>query len=228
MSIHVFLPCRKGSERIPNKNTKDFSGIKGGLLKIKLDQLINTHGVDSIIVSSNDAVVLEFADKYHDSRIRIDERPEHLGSSTTSTDDLIKYVPSIIPSGHVLWTHVTSPFFDACDYDDIIKCYHEGLSNGFDSLMTVKELRGFIWNKTRAISYDRDFEKWPRTQTIEPLYEINSAVFLNGIDQYKSMSDRIGLKPIMYISDGIKSMDIDWPDDFLFAEFMWQQKGRHE
>lgn len=33
MSVHVFLPCRKGSERIPNKNTKDFAGVKGGLLK---------------------------------------------------------------------------------------------------------------------------------------------------------------------------------------------------
>ena len=36
----IFLPCRLGSERIPQKNTKDFAGIKGGLLKVKLNTLL--------------------------------------------------------------------------------------------------------------------------------------------------------------------------------------------
>ena len=33
--ITAFLPCRKGSQRIPDKNVKPFAGIEGGLLKIK-------------------------------------------------------------------------------------------------------------------------------------------------------------------------------------------------
>lgn len=227
MSIHVFLPCRKGSERIPNKNIKDFSGIKGGLLKIKLEQLLNVSTLDSIVVSSNDEKVLDFAFKYcTDSRVRIDERPDYLGESGTSTDDLIKYVPTIIPTGHILWTHVTSPFLNELGYEAIIRQYYQALSNGYDSLMTVKELRGFIWNKSAPISYDRNAEKWPRTQTIEPLYEIDSAVFLNSAEQYISMNDRIGLKPSMYIQDAESSIDIDWPEDFLFAELYWKAKGK--
>ena len=221
MSMHVFLPCRKGSERIPNKNTKDFAGVKGGLLKIKLDQLINVSAVESITVSSNDYMVLDFANKYNDSRIRIDERPEHLGNSSTSTDDLIKYVPTIIPEGHVLWTHVTSPFLNEIGYESIIKRYYQDLKNGYDSLMTVKELRGFIWNKDQPISYNRNIEKWPRTQTIESLYEVDSAVFVNSVDQYRAMSDRIGSKPSMYIQDVKSSIDIDWPEDFSYAESVW-------
>ncbi len=226
MSVHVFLPCRKGSERIPNKNTKDFAGVKGGLLKIKLDQLINITHLDSIVVSSNDDFVLDFASTYKDSRIRIDERPEHLGASSTSTDDLIRYVPSIITTGHVLWTHVTSPFLDESGYSAIIKQYNQALTEGYDSLMTVKELRGFIWNKDKPISYDRNIEKWPRTQTIEPLYEIDSSVFLNSVENYKKLNDRIGLKPSMYIQDAESSIDIDWPEDFTFAESMWLQKNK--
>ena len=39
-SINAFLPMRAGSERVPKKNTKTFSGIQGGLCRIKLEQLI--------------------------------------------------------------------------------------------------------------------------------------------------------------------------------------------
>ncbi|MGI9946638.1 cytidylyltransferase domain-containing protein [Vibrio hyugaensis] len=226
MSINIFLPCRKGSERIPNKNTKDFAGVKGGLLKIKLEQLIKVSTVESIVVSSNDDVVLDFAEKYADSRIKIDERPDYLGSSSTSTDDLIEYVPTIIPDGHILWTHVTSPFLNESGYEAIINRYFQALSEGYDSLMTVKELRGFIWNKNGPISYDRKIEKWPRTQTIEPLYEIDSSVFINSVEQYRTMNDRVGLRPSMYVQDAESSIDIDWPEDFIFAEEMWKRKHK--
>ena len=228
MLMTVFLPCRRGSERIPNKNTKDFAGVKGGLLKIKLDQLTRLSTVDSIVVSSNDEIVLDFATTYTDSRIFIDERPEHLGSSSTSTDELIKYVPSIITTGHVLWTHVTSPFLDEFGYEAIIQQYIEALTQGFDSLMTVKELKGFIWNKDKPLSYDRNIEKWPRTQSIQPLYEIDSSVFLSSIEQYISLNDRIGLKPSKFIQDAESSIDIDCPHDFTYAESTWKAKLARE
>ncbi|HAS8557963.1 TPA: acylneuraminate cytidylyltransferase family protein [Vibrio vulnificus] len=221
MTISVFLPCRKGSERIPNKNTKDFGGVKGGLLKIKLDQLLKVKRVEEIHVSSNDEVVLDFASTYKNSKIIIDERPDFLGKSNTRTDELIEYVPKIISSGHVLWTHVTSPFINENGYDAIISKYLSAVNEGYDSLMTVKELRGFIWNKNTSLSYDRKVEKWPRTQTIEPLYEIDSSVFMNSVDQYIKFKDRIGMNPFMYVQNFESSIDIDWPEDFLLAEKLW-------
>ncbi|TON32706.1 acylneuraminate cytidylyltransferase, partial [Vibrio parahaemolyticus] len=40
---------------------------------------------------------------------------------------------------------------------------------------------------------------------------------------YKKLDDRIGLKPSMYIQDAESSIDIDWPEDFTFAEVMWKK-----
>lgn len=54
----VFLPCRKGSQRVPNKNTRSFAGIEGGLLRIKLEQLLACKKIDKIYLSSDDEVVL--------------------------------------------------------------------------------------------------------------------------------------------------------------------------
>ena len=222
--ISAFLPCRKGSQRIPDKNIKDFAGIKGGLLKIKLDQLIQCSVLDRIIVSSNDERVLDFASKYEDSRIKVDDRPDHLGSSDTTTDALIKYVPSLISEGDVLWTHVTSPFLDESDYLKMIDCFKEKKAQGFDSLMTAIKLQGFIWDAQKAISYDRNLLKWPMTQNIEPWYELDSGVFIAPIDCYKRLSDRIGERPYIYEQAKLKSIDIDWPDDFLLAETIWKSK----
>lgn len=219
--ITAFLPCRLGSQRVPHKNIKDFAGVKGGLLKIKLDQLCQTREIDSIVVSSNDPRILDFSAKYNDSRLIIDERPDYLGSNTTTTDELIKYVPSVIAEGHVLWTHVTSPFLNENDYKKIIKNYFEALKNGHDSLMTVLKLQGFIWDKSKPISYERANLKWPMTQNIKPLYEVDSGVFLSTIDNYKLWNDRIGHCPFLLEQNKAKSIDIDWPEDFLLAEKLW-------
>lgn len=222
--ITAFLPCRKGSQRIPDKNIKPFSGIEGGLLKIKIDQLLQCKKIDRIVLSSNDERILEYAESLNEPNIVIDHRPDHLGSSSTTTDSLINYVPSLIDEGHILWTHVTSPFMDNHDYDALIDAYFKGLDNGYDSLMTVLKLQGFIWNKEGPLSYQRDELKWPMTQNIEPLYEVDSGAFISSIENYKTYQDRIGKKPVLFEQEKIKSVDIDWPEDFTFAEELWKRK----
>lgn len=224
MKISVFLPCRAGSERVPHKNTRTFAGTEGGLLKIKLQQLIACNVIDTIVLSTNDEEVIQLAKTLSSDKIKIDRRPEHLATSSTSTDDLVKYVPSIISEGAVLWTHVTSPFIDGKIYEEAINTYKEVLSKGEnDSLMSVTALRTFIWNKEGAVNYDRNKEKWPRTQTIEPLYEINSGIFLADIDIYKNLQDRIGKKPFLFENNDIDSFDIDWEEDFFIAEAIYKK-----
>lgn len=224
MKITAFLPCRAGSERVPHKNTRTFAGVEGGLLQIKLQQLIACNAIDVIVLSTNDDEVIQLAETLSNNKIKIDRRPEHLATSRTSTDDLVKYVPTIIHQEAVLWTHVTSPFIDDKIYEEAIKTYKDALAKGeHDSLMSVTALRTFIWNKKGAINYDRSKEKWPRTQTIEPLYEINSGIFLADIDIYKNLQDRIGKKPFLFENNDIDSFDIDWEEDFFIAEAIYKK-----
>ena len=219
-NVNVFLPMRAGSERVPNKNTKPFSGVQGGLCKIKLEQLINCNLIDTILVSTNDPEVVKIANKFNSKKIRVLIRPDELASSRTSTDDLIKYVPEVMPDGHILWTHVTSPFITSEIYDQIIEKYLEKLED-FDSLMTVTKLQKFIWKDSKPVNYNRNFEKWPKTQTIEPLWEVNSGIFLTKKYIYQSNNDRIGDKPYLFeLSDDI-AFDIDWLPDYKIAEALY-------
>jgi CMP-N-acetylneuraminic acid synthetase len=220
--IVAFLPMRKGSQRIKNKNIKDFADVKGGLTFIKISQLLKSTKIDKIIVSTNDDEVKNIALSFKNSKIVLDDRPEQLASSTTSTDDLINYLPSIIDSGIILWTHVTSPFVTENIYDKMIEKYLEKVNEN-DSLMSVTKIQKFLWNKDRPINYDKSKEKWPRTQTIEPVYEINSGAFISEIEVYKSLNDRIGNKPYLYELSDKEAFDIDWNDDFDIAEVLWSK-----
>ena len=227
MKITAFLPCRKGSERVLKKNTRPFAGRINGLLEIKLTQLLAVEELDEIVVSSNDPEVLEYAEGLTSARVRTHHRENSLGSSATSTDALVGHALALIPDGHILWTHVTSPFFGSRQYTDCLRSYRDGLAKGFDSLMTVTELHSFLWNLQGPVNYDRNLEKWPRTQTLAPLFEVNSAVFLYSAYGYAHTNDRIGKAPLLHPTSRIEGLDIDWPADFEVAQAMLDRGIAH-
>lgn len=221
--IAFFLPTRKGSERVKNKNTRPFAGIEGGLVENKIRQLLATKHIDEILFSSNDETCMEVASKYQsDSRLRIIPRPEQLCLSSTNLQDLICYVPTITDADHILWGHVTTPLAGAEVYDAAIEKYLSELHNGYDSLVSVKELKNFLLNKDGRLVNNTTNLPWPRTQDLEPLYEINHAVFLAKREVYTEQKNRLGTKPLLYTMDEIHSKDIDWEEDFKIAEMMYK------
>ena len=61
--VAFFLPARKGSQRVKNKNTRPFAGIEGGLLANKLEQLLAAERIDVIVLSTNDEECLSIGRK---------------------------------------------------------------------------------------------------------------------------------------------------------------------
>lgn len=221
--IAFFLPTRKGSERVKSKNTRPFAGIEGGLVENKIKQLLATKHIDEILFSSNDEMCIAIAEKYaSDSRLRIIPRPNELCLSTTNLQDLICYVPTITNADHILWGHVTTPLVEAKVYDTAIEQYLSKITKGYDSLVSVKELKNFLLNQEGKLVNNTTDIPWPRTQDLEPLYEINHAIFLVKRSVYTEQKNRIGQKPLLYIMDEIHSKDIDWEEDFKIAEIMYK------
>ena len=221
--ITFFLQTRKGSERVKSKNTRPFAGIEGGLVENKIKQLLATKHIDEILFSSNDEMCIAIAEKYaSDSRLRIIPRPNELCLSTTNLQDLICYVPTITNADHILWGHVTTPLVEAKVYDTAIEQYLSKITKGYDSLVSVKELKNFLLNQEGKLVNNTTDIPWPRTQDLEPLYEINHAIFLAKRSVYTEQKNRIGQKPLLYIMDEIHSKDIDWEEDFKIAEIMYK------
>lgn len=216
--VTCFLPCRAGSQRVARKNTKPFAGYEHGLIQIKLRQLLASEKIDEVVLTTNDADILAYGESLNDPRLRLHRRVEELSSSATSTDQLVAHALELIPEGQILWTHVTSPFITNKHYDDIVRVYCEQRDHGYDSLMTTTAIHGFLWQDEKPMNYDRTIEKWPRTQTLAPVHEVNSGAFLAPADLYRQLHDRIGRRPYLYVMSKFTSFDIDWPEDFVIAE----------
>ena len=228
-AVTVFLPCRSGSERVPQKNMRRFASFENGLLELKLNELEGLSGVHQILLDSNDEKVLAWGEQRQKSwggksELVVRERPNELGLSSTTTDALIQYALAGLEEGHLLWTHVTSPFLNTDAYQRILQAYARELQNGFDSLMTVNRLQTFLWRTTGPLNYDRNQMKWPRTQDLEPIFEINSGVFLVPVPVGKQQQDRIGQRPFLFELDHLQAFDVDWPADFEMAEQLWNNR----
>jgi N-acylneuraminate cytidylyltransferase len=224
--ICFFLPTRKGSQRVKSKNTRPFAGIEGGILELKLKQLMESKTLSNIILSTNDELSMEVAAKIDpsQSRIKVIRRPDELCLDTTRLTDLIAYVPEIVRENHIIWGHTTTPFVNGEDYDKGIEAYFSKLEEGYDSLISVMPLQNFLLDRdAKVFNYDAGANRWPRTQDLPILYEVNHAMFITSRDIYQREKNRVGVKPHLYEQDKIKSFDIDWVDDFLIAEAIYDK-----
>lgn len=222
--VAFFLPTRKGSERVLQKNTRPFAGFAGGLVENKLLQLAQTTMVDEIILSTNDEETIRIARPIveREPRIRIVPRPDHLCQSSTNLKDLINYVPSLTDADHIVWGHVTTPLADGAVYDAAIRHYLEKMQEGFDSLVSVQELKNFLLDSAGRQVNNNTALPWPRTQDLEPLFEVNHALFIASRNLYIIRGDRLGDRPALFLMDKVHSLDIDWEEDFTIAELMYK------
>lgn len=225
MSLTIFIPVRKGSERVSEKNTRNFGGIEGGLLELKLNQLKNLELAAEIIVSTNDKKCWEIASglQKHIKNLKLVERPQALGNSETILSDLIRHVAEITSTEEILWTHVTSPFCDAQKYSAAIKKYQEVKKSGYDSLISGRDYRDFLLDKNSGelVNNPTGFS-WPRTQDLGDWFEINSAVFIASREDYLQ-GNRTGKNPFLMNFDKISSVDIDDEEDFKIAEAVYER-----
>jgi len=223
LKISIVLPIRKGSQRVKNKNIRPFSKDGKSLTELKVIELLKIKNIEEIIITSNyDEAIKQVEDLVKNNpKVKIDIRPEYLCKPSTVPTELADYMCNITIGEHILWLHVTSPFVKAEDYNNAIESYFKALKNGYDSIMSVTEIKQFLWSdkEKRVINApQKSNNRWVQTQDLEPLYEINHAFYINSRKNYLEMSDRIGKNPYLYILKGSKTIDIDYEDDFELAK----------
>ena len=213
-TVGCIVPVRSGSKRVLNKNTRPFAGIEGGLLELKLLQLKQVNSIERLVVSTNDPKAIDICRRLEVEYI---VRPEELCKDETTALQMIHHAPDVLDNQYIMWAHVTSPLVTAELYEDMIKTFFNGSNDG---LLTVTEFRNFLMNKDKQIVNNLSDNPWPRTQDLEPLYEVTHSVFLTTRFRHIHGS-RYGINPILYTLPKLRCVDVDWPDDFDIAEQMF-------
>lgn len=207
MKTVAFVPIRLNSKRVEGKNLK-MLGNKP-LMCYVLETLAQVKGVDEVYCyCSNEEVI-----KYLPVGVKFLKRPEFLDRDETLGKEIYEEFTKTVDADVYILAHTTSPFMKKETFENAL---NKIVNEDYDSAFSAEKIQTFAWFKGKTLNYD--LKEIPRTQTIEPIYVETSAFFMFKRDVWKVHKQRIGFKPYMALVDKIEGVDIDWPEDFEFAE----------
>jgi len=220
MMTVALLPMKGHSERVPNKNLRNFCGRP--LFHWVLESLLGSKYISFVVINTDSEAIAKSALDSFD-RVKIINRPKSIQGDFVSMNEIIAYDLTQVEGEHFLQTHSTNPLLTAQTIDKAIKCYFENLEV-YDSLFSVtRQQTRLYWRDGRPINHDP--QELLRTQDLEPVYEENSNMYIFSKNSFAASSNkRIGIKPQMFELDRMEAMDIDEEVDFKLAELLCRLK----
>lgn len=198
------IPVRKGSRRLKNKNVSDFSGTT--LLEYKIRQLKEVTHITSIVVSSDCDDMLSIANTC--GVVAHKRADEYCDEKTKSFGEVVEHICTEIEGEHILWATCTSPLVEADNYAQAINTYLDKLNNGYDSLMSVEELKRYLWTEDGPLNYELGVKHVP-SQELPTLYRITDGILIAPREKMIDWKYFHGVKPYKYVMDKRSSVDID-------------------
>lgn len=217
-NIAAIVPVKGNSERVSKKNIRPFCGST--LLEVKLAQLEEVTSLKKVIVSSEDEEVLDLAKSFD---VELHKRDPSYSTSDVPMSDVYTYLANEFPEYEtIMWVNVTNPLAEASVYEEAIKKYHN-LEPKYDCLLSVTEIQDYFIFRDKYLNFVRN--PWPRSQDLEPLKAINFVTNILKREDLARWGSLVGENPYFWSLDSISSMDIDFPEDFEFCEFMYRKRN---
>jgi len=219
--VIALLPMKGNSERVKNKNLKNFSGKP--LYHRVMDTLISSKYIDKVVVNTDsEAIKQDLLKNYNQTTIIID-RPQAIVGDFVSMNKIIEHDINSVDADYYVQTHSTNPLLTVSSLDNALeamfKLYPEG---SHDSIYAVTKWQTRLYSKDGS-PFNHNPKELLRTQDLEPLFEENSNFYIFTKEAFKNAGNkRIGLNPKMHELDKIEAIDIDEPQDFIIAEALYK------
>ena len=219
MRVVALLPMKGNSERVPNKNLKDFSGKP--LYHRILNTLLKSKHISEIVVNTDGIRIKEDLLKNYPGKVVIHDRPNDIIGDFVSMNKIIGYDIGKVEADLYIQTHSTNPLLQTETLDNAIE---EMMDNkgAYDSMFSVTKVQTRLYDEEGKPS-NHDPQKLIRTQDLPPLFEENSSFYLFTRESFKaSGGKRIGIKAQMFEMDKVEAIDIDQIQDFIIAESIYK------
>lgn len=210
MRTVAWVPIKLNNQRLPGKNTKLLAGKP--LCSYMLETLTQIDGLDDIYVYCSQENIIQ----YLPNGVKFLKRPEKLDGAMVGHYEIVESFINTIDADVYLNAHVTNPFVKR---ENIQRGLDKVLSGEHDSAHTVQKLNKPLWYHGEPFNFTRT--KMYRNQDIDPMYiDMNLCIYKKEV--YTEQKSRYGKNPYFIELSQIESIDIDYPEDFMFAEVMYQ------
>ena len=214
-SIAAIVPTRKGSQRVPSKNTRPF--FNTSLLELKIDVLNKVRNIDKIIVNTDCDTSIKIAEE---KSVDVYIRDPYYASSIVTNDVHWKHIAEVTDADIILMAQTTSPMVKVSMYEKAIDLF---LNSEFDSINSVSLEKKFLWKDGKPLNYDS--RHTPKSQDLPEIVSLNFAITVIGKETMYNRQNVVGVNPKFIILDDVQSIDVDDQIHFDFAEFIYEKYG---
>jgi CMP-N-acetylneuraminic acid synthetase len=199
----AIIPARKGSKRLPGKNTLIVSGKP--MINYTIDAALKSKYINKIAITTDDEKVIDIAQKYKDSsgdKLTVINRPKELSTNNVPTLPVLEHVLQNISDEYtiVVLLQPTSPLRTE---EHIDSCIETLIKEDCSSLITVKEIQPFH------------------------LFVPNGAIYITSreliIKHNKLKDDNVRL----VLMSEEASIDVDTKTDLILAEVLLGRKNEN-
>lgn len=210
MKIAALVPVKLNSRRLPNKNFLNLGGAP--LASYIFEVLTSIIEIDSVYCYTSQKQIMSF----FNDKVSLLPRPNYLDGDNVLGNVLFGYaVNQLFDYDVIIICHPTSPFVSA---ESISKGLQAVCSGEHDSAFSVEKHSTYAWFKNSPLNYDP--VNMAQTQGLESIYLETSGFYIFKRSIYLERGSRIGRNPLMIEINKKEAIDIDYPEDFMFAEHM--------
>lgn len=225
MTLLALLPARGGSKGIPRKNIRLFCGKP--LLQWSIDAALQAACVDQVVVSTDDPEIAEVA-KAGGAEVPFLRPAELAGDTTSSIAPVLHAIEQLPQVSDVLLLQPTSPLRTSADLDGIVALRQHGGRESAVSLTPTSKHPAWMY----SLSPDHQLESLLQLddahsrQQLPPAYVLNGALYLASRAFLLREQAFITPETVGYVMPAERSVDIDTPLDWQWAEFLMEKQQR--
>ncbi|MDR1325961.1 MAG: hypothetical protein LBK00_08000 [Treponema sp.] len=212
----AYTPIKLNNERMPGKNIKSFDNgypLAQYVLRM-LDNCIEERIIDEAYCFCSNLEIQRYFPQ--ETRVKFLLRDTSLDSASATSNDIIKRFCKQVPADVYILIHATCPFTSKAAVKYAINLIERGTS---DSAVACKKIQSFLFNKAGKV-LNFDVLKIPRTQDLDALFEPTTGLWTFNQDLAK-IGRTIGDKPALFEVTPIETIDIDYEEDFIMANIIW-------
>lgn len=207
MKIAGYVPMKLNNERLPGKNTKQFSSGRP-LFHHALENLRNSSIDEVYVYCSSDVIEAQLPEG-----VQFLRRDTRLDTSQTSINEVMIAFAQEIEADAYLMAHATAPFLSTQTLDRMLNALRSGKH---DSALPVTRLQEFIWKDGSPLNYDP--AAIPRTQDLPLYFTETTGAYAYTRELVNAQGRRVGESPALIEVSKIEAIDINEAVDFEIAD----------
>jgi CMP-N,N'-diacetyllegionaminic acid synthase len=215
-NITALIAVKGNSDRVPQKNIRKFAS--SSLLEIKLKQLESVNIFDKVIVSSESDEVLSIISEFN---VTAHKRDPYYSSSFVPMSEVYIHLANLVKTEFIAWIPVTNPLVNEKIYSDAVETFKKMNHEKYDSLLSVHNVQEYLYYKDKPLNFT--ISPWLRSQDLTGVYGINFAINIISKQNMIKNGATMGIKPKFFLIPKKLSIDIDFMEDFIFAEILFNQ-----